>query len=120
MTARQLEVMVNRDLVGWLREENDLWQFDYAEQWRTSPEGFDLSPALARAQASHADGASTRPVQWYFDNLLPEEALRITIAKDAQLNAEDAFGLLAYFGSESAGSLVLRDAQAHVAGGRAA
>ena len=26
MTARQLEVMVNRDLVGWLREENDLWQ----------------------------------------------------------------------------------------------
>ncbi|MBP1207198.1 serine/threonine-protein kinase HipA [Duganella sp. 1411] len=109
MSARQLEVMVNRDLVGWLREQNDLWQFEYAEQWRSSAAGFDLSPALARARASHADGASNRPVQWYFDNLLPEEALRITLAKDAQLNADDAFGLLAYFGSESAGSLVLRD-----------
>ena len=53
--------------------------------------------------------ASSRPVQWYFDNLLPEEALRTVIAKDAGLSAEDAFGLLAYFGAESAGSLVLRD-----------
>ena len=72
MSTRQLEVIVNRDLVGWLREQNDSWQFEYAEQWRTSAEGFDLSPALTRAQASHADGASNRPVQWYFDNLLPE------------------------------------------------
>jgi serine/threonine-protein kinase HipA len=109
MTARQLEVMVNRDLVGWLREENDLWQFEYADQWRASATGFDLSPALSRDPGLHIDGASTRPVQWYFDNLLPEEALRITIAKDANLNAEDAFGLLAYFGAESAGSLVLRN-----------
>lgn len=109
MTARQLEVMVNRDLVGWLREENDLWQFEYAGQWRASATGFDLSPALSRTRALHIDGASTRPVQWYFDNLLPEEALRITLAKDAHLNAEDAFGLLAYFGAESAGSLVLRN-----------
>ncbi|HEX8402992.1 MAG TPA: HipA domain-containing protein [Duganella sp.] len=109
MSARQLEVVVNRDLVGWLREENDLWQFEYALQWRASAAGFDLSPALDRAQVLHVDGASSRPVQWYFDNLLPEEALRLTIAKDANLNAEDAFGLLAYFGAESAGSLVLRD-----------
>jgi serine/threonine-protein kinase HipA len=109
MTARQLDVVVNRDLVGWLREENDLWQFEYAGQWRASVAGFSLSPALDRAQALHVDGASLRPVQWYFDNLLPEEALRITIAKDANLNAEDAFGLLAYFGAESAGSLVLRN-----------
>lgn len=109
MTSRQLEVMVNRDLVGWLREENDLWQFEYAQAWRASANGFDLSPALPRDPALHIDGASTRPVQWYFDNLLPEEALRITIAKDANLNADDAFGLLAYFGAESAGSLVLRE-----------
>ena len=44
-----------------------------------------------------------------FDNLLPEEALRSIIAKEVSLNAGDAFGLLAYFGAESAGSLVLRD-----------
>jgi serine/threonine-protein kinase HipA len=109
MSRRQLQVLVNTELVGILHEENDLWQFSYAQAWRESARGFDLSPSLSRTIEHHADGASTRPVQWYFDNLLPEEALRTTIAKDAGLGAEDGFGLLAYFGAESAGSLVLRD-----------
>lgn len=111
MSARQLEVLVNDQLVGHLREENDLWQFTYAASWIASPQGFALSPALPRAAGLHADGASNRPVQWYFDNLLPEETLRTVIAKEADLKAEDAFGLLAYFGAESAGSLVLRDTE---------
>lgn len=109
MSVREVQVLVNQIVVGILREENDLWQFDYTQQWMTSARGFDLSPTLSREKQHHADGASSRPVQWYFDNLLPEEALRTVIAKDAGLNAEDAFGLLAYFGAESAGSLVLRD-----------
>ena len=109
MNARQLEVRINDQLLGHLREENDLWQFDYAEPWAASADAFDLSPALPRSQRLHADGASLRPVQWYFDNLLPEEALRDVIAKEAGLKTEDAFGLLAYFGAESAGSLVLRE-----------
>jgi serine/threonine-protein kinase HipA len=109
MSNRELQVLVNNELVGILREENDLWQFGYAEEWRESARGFDLSPSLSRERQHHADGASSRPVQWYFDNLLPEDALRTVIAKDAGLSADDAFGLLAYFGAESAGSLVLRD-----------
>ncbi len=110
MTARQLEVLVNDDrLIGHLREENDLWQFEYDAAWRESPQAFDLSPVLSRGQALHTDGATHRPVQWYFDNLLPEDSLREVIAKEANLIAEDAFGLLAYFGAESAGSLVLRE-----------
>lgn len=109
MTARQLEVWVNSDLVGFLREENDLWQFEYSQEWQSSIFGYDLSPALPRATLLHADGASNRPVQWYFDNLLPEEELRSVLAKDARINAEDAFALLAYYGAESAGSLILRD-----------
>ncbi|MDB5920613.1 MAG: protein HipA [Massilia sp.] len=109
MTSRQLQVLVNHELVGILGEENDLWQFRYALEWRASARGFDLSPSLSRATGHHADGASSRPVQWYFDNLLPEEALRTVIAKDAGLSAEDGFGLLAYLGAESAGSLVLCD-----------
>lgn len=113
MSGRQLDVRVNDHLVGCLREENDLWQFEYDEAWQVSPDGFDLSPALSRQQRVHADGATMRPVQWYFDNLLPEEALRAVIAKEANLEAEDAFALLAYFGAESAGSLVLRAQDDH-------
>ena len=53
------------------------------------------------------DGASQRPVQWYFDNLLPEAGQRDLLAQDARLEAADAFGLLAWYGAESAGSLTL-------------
>lgn len=109
MTSRRLEVTVNDQLVGHLRERNDLWEFEYAADWSASPQGFDLSPALQRTELLHADGATNRPVQWYFDNLLPEEALRTVLAKEADVPAEDAFGMLTYFGAESAGSLVLRD-----------
>lgn len=81
MTIRQLEALVNDRLIGHLREENDLWQFEYGAASRESPQAFDLSPALPRSQALHADGATHRPVQWYFDNLLPEDSLREIIAK---------------------------------------
>ncbi len=83
-------------------------RFEYDPAWAEAEDGFDLSPALARSMLSHTDGASIRPVQWYFDNLLPEEGLRTVLSKEAGIAQADAFGLLAYFGAESAGSLVLR------------
>src|SRR5581483_4572633 len=71
------------------------------------PAGFDLSPALPRSRLIHQDGASDRPVQWYFDNLLPEEHLREAVSKEADIRGDDAFALLEYLGAESAGSLIL-------------
>jgi serine/threonine-protein kinase HipA len=109
MTLRELEVTVNEQSVGSLKESDDLWVFEYSAEWAASMGSFDLSPTLPRAERVHRDGASNRPVQWYFDNLLPEEDMRTVLAKEAKLSAEDAFGLLGYFGAESAGSLVLRD-----------
>lgn len=73
---RGLIVYVDRTLVGVLLEGDDLWRFEYDEQWTAAHEGFDLAPGLPRAQRAHADGGTNRPVQWYFDNLLPEELLR--------------------------------------------
>ena len=108
MTPRELLVSVNDRRIGVLREADDLWAFAYDPEWSAADDAFDLSPALSRSRPEHVDGASQRPVQWYFDNLLPEEALRALLAKEAALPAEDAFGLLAYFGAESAGSLILR------------
>jgi serine/threonine-protein kinase HipA len=107
MTERRLNVSINERPVGCLREADDVWAFDYDPAWSDAGDGFDLSPALPRSRPSHLDGASLRPVQWYFDNLLPEEALRTVLAREARVHDEDAFGLLAYFGAESAGSLVL-------------
>ncbi|MDD2919683.1 HipA N-terminal domain-containing protein [Rhodoferax sp.] len=57
----------------------------------------------------HTDGSCDRPVQWNFDNLLPEEFLREVLAMEEKFDRSDAFGLLRYFGSVFAGSLVLRE-----------
>jgi serine/threonine-protein kinase HipA len=53
------------------------------------------------------DGGSDRPVQWYFDNLLPEEQMRAVVSREAKVHEDDAFALLEFLGAESAGSLVL-------------
>ena len=74
---RELCVYVDATLVGTLQEDNNIWSFTYAANWLAADEGFDLSPALFRKAATHLDGSSVRPVQWYFDNLLPEEGLRL-------------------------------------------
>lgn len=104
---RQLIVSINQRRVGTLSEGDDLWVFEYDEAWAKAPDSFDLSPALPRSQPTHADGGSTRPVQWYFDNLLPEELLREAVSKEANVRGDDAFALLEYLGAESAGSLTL-------------
>lgn len=109
MKTRLLEVSINHDLIGNLTEENGWWAFQYSDQWLNNQHHFNISPFLPVQKDKIIDTGSVRPVQWYFDNLLPEEGQRILLAKDAQIDAADAFGLLAYYGAESAGSLVLKN-----------
>ncbi len=107
MSARALRALINATTLGTLQEVAGLWSFRYTTDWLNNPQRFALSPHLPLTADAMLDGASQRPVQWYFDNLLPEEGQRILLAKDARLDAADAFGLLAWYGAESAGSLTL-------------
>jgi serine/threonine-protein kinase HipA len=91
--------------VGHLLEEQDIWTLRYDALWSRSAQAFDLSPALPRHQLEHRDGSTVRTVQWFFDNLLPEEHLREAICREA--NVRDAFDVLRYLGRESAGALSL-------------
>jgi len=104
---RQLAASIGERPIGVLSESAGVWKFTYAPEWLASADRFPLSPALPLSEAPILDGASARPVQWYFDNLLPEEAQRQLMATDAGIRDADAFGLLSYYGSESAGSLTL-------------
>ncbi|HEY6641507.1 HipA domain-containing protein [Povalibacter sp.] len=104
--TRELVATINGRSVGRLREQNNLWVFEYDPAWIAT--GFDLSPHLLRTTGTITDGATSRPVQWFFDNLLPEEQARDLLAADAKIPAADAFGLLAYYGRESAGAITLR------------
>lgn len=107
MTGRSLRALINQTEVGTLREVSGLWSFQYTQEWLNNPERFALSPHLPLGAESILDGASTRHVQWYFDNLLPEEGQRALLAGDAKLEVADAFGLLGWYGAESAGSVTL-------------
>lgn len=107
MNGRSLHASINETEIGTLQEVGGLWSFQYSGHWLDNPRGFALSPHLPMTTESLLDGASLRPVQWYFDNLLPEERQRILLAGDAKLDAADAFGLLAWYGAESAGSVTL-------------
>ena len=108
MSQRQLQVQINGQLIGSLFDQNNVWGFQYAESWLQQPKPFALSPALPLGPEVLLDGATVRPVQWFFDNLLPEERLREVIGKEEGVEAADAFGLLERLGSESAGALVLQ------------
>jgi serine/threonine-protein kinase HipA len=105
--ARTLHAYVDALRVGELAESNGVWSFAYAPQWLEAPSRYPLSPWLPLTPAPIVDSSSTRPVQWYFDNLLPEEGERALLAGDARVDVADAFALLACYGAESAGSITL-------------
>lgn len=104
---RTLQVFINTRHVGELRDDNGIWSFAYSTEWLAADGIHAISPALPLRTEPHVDGSTHRAVQWYFDNLLPEESARALLAKDARLDAADAFSLLAYYGAESAGALIL-------------
>lgn len=105
--SRTLEAWINDQFVGTLHEANGLWAFEYSKQWLAHPDAYPLCPGIPLVEGLQRDGATSRPVQWYFDNLLPEEGQRTLLAGSAQLDAHDAFALLAHYGAESAGSVTL-------------
>ncbi|RYH31382.1 MAG: type II toxin-antitoxin system HipA family toxin, partial [Alcaligenaceae bacterium] len=108
MTVRTLQVLINDALVGTLRDADNIWAFQYASTWLESPSAFSLAPSIPLGVGWQVDGASVRPVQWFFDNLLPEELMRQVLAKEVEVVSTDAFGMLERLGSESAGALVLQ------------
>jgi serine/threonine-protein kinase HipA len=111
MSRRALLASIDGHAIGTPHENQNLWAFEYAKSWRESAAAFPLSPHLPLQDFLLRDGATTRPVQWYFDNLLPEESIRALLAADAGLaDVTDAFALLETYGRESAGSLTLRKA----------
>lgn len=117
MAARTLVAYANGRRVGVVSDESGIWSFTYDGKWLDSGDAFTLSPAFPLTADPFVDGSSERPVQWFFDNLLPEEDMRTALAREAKVSASDAWGLLAYYGRESAGALTLLAEGEHEANG---
>jgi serine/threonine-protein kinase HipA len=119
MAAHTLVAFANGRRVGTLIDENGVWSFGYDAEWASSADAFPLSPAFELSGDRVVDNATQRPVQWFFDNLLPEEGMRAALAREARLDASDAWGLLSWYGRESAGALtLLPDGESEAAAGR--
>jgi serine/threonine-protein kinase HipA len=105
---RELSAYIDQAFVGTLSENTGVWSFQYDEAWISN--GYELSPGLPLTKVRHEDGGTIRPVQWFFDNLLPEADARLqlmTYMKNDVTVGMDAWTLLACFGAESAGALTL-------------
>jgi len=104
---RQLYVYINQDKIGSLKEENDIWSFEYTLNWLAHKQSYPLSPHIPLQGGAQMDGSTHRYIQWFFDNLLPEEGARALLAKDININSADSFGILSITGAESAGAITL-------------
>jgi serine/threonine-protein kinase HipA len=107
MENRKLVALANGRRVGTLFDTNGIWSFAYEEDWVNMDGAYPISPKIPLTVETLIDASSERPVQWFFDNLLPEEAMREVIAREARVDTSDAWGLLSYFGRETAGALTL-------------
>jgi serine/threonine-protein kinase HipA len=106
-TERKLQVLINTDHVANLFENNGLWRLEYTDRWLNHADNYALAPSLPLQAEPIIDSGSERPVQWFFDNLLPEEMARALLAKEARVSVDDAFALLELVGGESAGAITL-------------
>lgn len=98
-----LRVLANGVPVGYLEVVGGYWRFAYAASWSA----YALAPNLPIGPTPFADGANEKPVEWFFENLLPEGRLRELIAARDRLAARDTWALLGRHGRDTAGALSL-------------
>lgn len=104
---QELRASIDEETVGTLHENNGIWGFEYTPSWQANKNGYDLSPGLPRERGQILDTGTNRPVQWFFDNLLPEDTARDLLANSVGLKSADAWAMLERFGEESAGAITL-------------
>ena len=105
---RELYAYIDQVFVGTLSENGGVWAFQYDNAW--IKQGYELSPGLPLTAVRQEDSGTKRPVQWFFDNLLPEADARLQLMTFINLRVTmdiDAWSMLSYFGAESAGALTL-------------
>lgn len=97
-------VLINKQVIGELYEDNGTLSFFYAEEWLSDPDRFPLSPALP------LDGTyEDTTVKNFFENLLPEGRGLDEFASSNKTSKTNVFALLRQIGKEMTGALFLID-----------
>ncbi|MDO9011661.1 MAG: HipA N-terminal domain-containing protein [Gallionella sp.] len=96
-----LIVSANGVPVGTLEVRKGQWKFVYATEWTD----YSLSPNFPISTKKYEDTANDKPVEWFFENLLPEGRLRDLIATRDRIDSRDTWALLVRHGQDTAGAL---------------
>jgi serine/threonine-protein kinase HipA len=105
--ARALSVWINGRLAGeWRMPARGQTEFQYDAAWMQSEEGRPLS--LSLPFSLDRGSIKGRPVEYYFDNLLPDaDPIRKRIQDRFHTASRDAFDLLAEIGRDCVGAAQL-------------
>lgn len=99
----QLRVLSDGALLGTLDVVEGRWSFSYAADWTLHP----LAPGFPLTTRDYQDVGEHRPVEWFFENLLPEGRLRELIAFRDRIDPRDSWAFLVRHGQDTAGALSL-------------
>ena len=99
---RKLQVFVHGAHAGDLRNMSGVWSFCYARTWAIGADCFALSPGIPLQKKPIVDSGTIRPVQRYFENLLPDDRALASLAELAHADTADSFSILAYCGAKPA------------------
>lgn len=114
--ARALSVWVNGKLAGeWRIPSRGDMEFEYDATWVESEEGRPLS--LSLPLSLDKGSIKGRPVEYYFDNLLPDaDAIRQRLQDRFHTASRNAFDLLAAIGRDCVGAVQLLPPDEHPKG----
>lgn len=99
----QLRVLSDGAWIGTLDVTEGRWSFAYAPEWTIHP----LAPGFPLTVRDYRDAGEHRPVEWFFENLLPEGRLRELIAFRDRIDPRDSWAFLVRHGQDTAGALSL-------------
>lgn len=100
---RTLQVFVHGARVGNLHNDSGVWSFCYARLWTRAAGCRALTRSMPLQNKTFVDADSSRPVQRFFEGLLPDSRALALLAELAHIDESDSFALLAYCGAKSAG-----------------
>lgn len=101
--ADDLDVYLNQNFAGQLREDQGKLSFAYEQAWLDSDLFLPLSVTMHPTAEPFPDEVA-RP---FFENLLPEGDIRAAIARLKQISERNTFGLLGEIGGDCAGAISL-------------
>ena len=97
----ELHVFLNENRIGTLTQDNGTMSFAYVPEYLQSPDAYPLSQNLPLQDEVFRDP----DVENFFSNLLPDERIRVTVARVLHVSPENTFGLLKRIGADCAGAV---------------